>query len=172
MKNVITILALSALTACATPNKEVATDEKQPVWDGNTVVLSSEKLGEGVYAYYSTEAKQKEAQGFPVATSGGFIVGDDGVLMIDTMLNKRLNEQAQALVKSATKVPLSFAVNTSAHGDHSYGNMYLPGTTQIIQHANAKHYVENYFEHDTQFMISNFGEGAVSKRLCLPPVIF
>lgn len=159
MKNLVTVIALSALTACATPNKEVVADEKQPVWDGNTVVLISEKLGDGVYAYYSSEAKQKEAQGVPAATSGGFIVGDNGVLMIDTMLNKRLNAQAQELVSSATKSPLSFAVNTSAHGDHSYGNMYLPSTTQVIQHANAKHYVENNFEHDTQFMISNFGEG-------------
>lgn len=159
MKNLITLLALSALTASAFANTEVAGDEKQPVWDANIVVLTSEKLGDGVYAYYPTEAKQKEAKGLPVATSGGFVVGENGVLMIDTMLNKRLNGQAQALLKEVSNAPLNFAVNTSAHGDHSYGNMYLPSTTQIIQHVNTKYYVDNSFEHDTQFMISNFGEG-------------
>ena len=25
---------------------------EEPVWDGNTVVLTSEKLADGVYAYY------------------------------------------------------------------------------------------------------------------------
>ena len=58
----------------------------EPVWDANKVVMTSEKLDNGVYAYYSGEAKAKESKGLPVATSGGFIVGNKGVLMIDTML--------------------------------------------------------------------------------------
>jgi hypothetical protein len=51
------------------------------LWDANKVVLTSEKLDNGVYAFYSSEAKAKESKGLPVATSGGFIVGDKGVLM-------------------------------------------------------------------------------------------
>ena len=54
---------------------------QEPVWDANKVVLTSEKLDNGVYAFYSSEAKAKESKGLPVATSGGFIVGDKGVLM-------------------------------------------------------------------------------------------
>ena len=54
---------------------------EEPIWDGNKVVLTSEKLDNGVYAFYSSEAKAKESKGLPVATSGGFIVGDKGVLM-------------------------------------------------------------------------------------------
>ena len=42
MKSLITLVEFSVLTACATPNKEVATDEKQAVWDGNTVVASGQ----------------------------------------------------------------------------------------------------------------------------------
>ena len=61
-----------------------------------------------------------------MATSGGFIVGDKGVLMIDTILNKRLNEQAQELISKTTSKPIIYAINTSFHGDHSYGNMYFP----------------------------------------------
>ena len=133
---------------------------EEPIWDGNKVILISEKLDKGVYAYYSNEAKAKESKGIPVATSGGFVVGDKGVLMIDTMLNKRLNEQAQALISKATnKKPIIYAVNTSFHGDHSYGNMYLPKDTRIIQHEVTKQYIGTHFEGDTQFMMQNFGEG-------------
>jgi cyclase len=132
---------------------------EEPIWDGNKVVLISEKLDKGVYAYYSNEAKAKESKGIPVATSGGFVVGDKGVLMIDTMLNKRLNKQAQALISKATEKPIIYAVNTSFHGDHSYGNMYLPKETLIIQHEVTKQYIGTHFEGDTQFMIQNFGEG-------------
>jgi glyoxylase-like metal-dependent hydrolase (beta-lactamase superfamily II) len=132
---------------------------EEPIWDGNKVMMTSEKLGSGVYAYYSSEAKAKESQGFPVATSGGFVVGGKGVLMIDTMLNKRLNEQAQVLIGKVTNKSIIYAVNTSFHGDHSYGNMYLPKDTRIIQHVATKEYIDNHFVADTEFMISNFGEG-------------
>jgi cyclase len=132
---------------------------EEPVWDGNKVVMASQKLDNGVYAYYPSEAKAKESKGLPVATSGGFIVGDKGVLMIDTMLNKRLNEQVQALISKATDKPIIYAINTSFHGDHSYGNMYLPKDTRIIQHEVSKEYIDTHFEGDTQFMIKNFGQG-------------
>ncbi len=132
---------------------------QEPVWDANKVVLASEKLDNCVYAFYSSEAKAKESKGLPVATSGGFIVGDKGVLMIDTMLNKRLNEQAQALISKVTSKPIIYAINTSFHGDHSYGNMYLPKNTRIIQHEVTKQYIDTHFEGDTQFMMQNFGKG-------------
>jgi glyoxylase-like metal-dependent hydrolase (beta-lactamase superfamily II) len=132
---------------------------EEPIWDGNKVVMTSEKLGNGVYAYYSSEAKAKESKGIPVATSGGFVVGDKGVLVIDTMLNKRLYEQVQKLIADTTNKPIIYAVNTSFHGDHSYGNMYLPKDTRIIQHEFTKQYIDNHFEGDTQFMMQNFGTG-------------
>ena len=136
-----------------------AASAEEPVWDGNKVVLIPEKLDNGVYAYYSSEAKTKEVKGAPVATSGGFIVGNKGVLVIDTMLNKRLYEQVQALINKTTDKPITFAVNTSFHGDHSYGNMYLPEGARIIQHEVAEQYIATHFEGDTQFMMQNFGTG-------------
>jgi glyoxylase-like metal-dependent hydrolase (beta-lactamase superfamily II) len=132
---------------------------EEPIWDGNTVVLTSEKLDNGVYAYYSREAKAKESKGIPVATSGGFVVGEEGVLVIDTMLNKRLYEQVEKLITDTTSKPIIYAVNTSFHGDHSYGNMHLPKDTRIIQHEVTKQYIGTHFEGDTQFMMQNFGEG-------------
>ncbi len=132
---------------------------QEPVWDGNTVVLISEELASGVYAYYPSNAHDFASQGKPIATSGGFIVGDNGVLIIDTMLNQRLNQQVQNMVREVTDKPITYAVNTSYHGDHSYGNMYLPQSTQIIQHINTRNYIDNYFKEDTEFMIQNFGQG-------------
>jgi len=132
---------------------------QEPVWDGNKVVLISEKLKNGVFAYYPSDAKELEKQGRPVATSGGFIIGQKGVLIIDTMLNQRLNRQVQALVRKETGKPIIFAVNTSFHGDHSYGNMYLPKSAAIIQHSFTKEYIDEHFQKDTEFMIQNFGTG-------------
>ncbi|MBL4762380.1 MAG: MBL fold metallo-hydrolase [Gammaproteobacteria bacterium] len=132
---------------------------QEPVWDGNKVELVAEKLANGVFAYYPSDAKILEKQGKPVATSGGFIAGEKGVLIIDTMLNKRLNAQVQNMVQKETGKPIIFAVNTSFHGDHSYGNMYLPKATVVIQHSHAKKYIDEHFKADTEFMIQNFGKG-------------
>ncbi|WP_232312633.1 MBL fold metallo-hydrolase [Enterovibrio coralii] len=99
-----TIIALSMITATFSAASVLAND---PVWDANKVQLVSEKLGEGVYAYYPSDAKQLEQKGLPVATSGGFVVGDKGVLIIDTMLNERLNQQVQAWSRKKRKSQLS-----------------------------------------------------------------
>ncbi|MFK7997297.1 MAG: MBL fold metallo-hydrolase [Granulosicoccus sp.] len=131
----------------------------EPVWDGNKVELVSIELDDGVFAYYPSDAEELESQGKPVATSGGFIIGDKGVLLVDTMLNERLNTQVQNLVKAQTNKPIIYAVNTSFHGDHSYGNMYLPEETTIIQHSVTKAYIDQHFVADTNFMIQNFGKG-------------
>lgn len=152
-KHMSTAFALAAVFALS------GVSAQEPVWDGNKVELVSEKLDDGVFAYYPSDAKELEKLGKPVATSGGFIVGDKGVMIIDTMLNQRLNAQVQKMVKIKADKPITFAVNTSFHGDHSYGNMYLPESTTIIQHSNAKQYIDKHFKADTEFMIQNFGQG-------------
>ena len=63
------------------------------------------------------------------------------------------------MVKDKANKPITYAVNTSSHGDHSYGNMYLPKETAIIQHSETKMYIDNHFKADTEFMIQNFGKG-------------
>ena len=151
-----TLAVLTTTVALLSTNAVIA---NEPVWDGNKVILTSEKLDDGIFAYYPEGATKMQEQGLPVATSGGFIVGDKGVLIIDTMLNKRLNKQVQELVKSKVGKHIQYAVNTSAHGDYSYGNMYLPKDTIIIQHSNTQEYVSKNFKADTEFMMQNFGKG-------------
>jgi glyoxylase-like metal-dependent hydrolase (beta-lactamase superfamily II) len=131
----------------------------EPVWDANKVELEIKQLNQGVYAVYDSRADDMAGQGIPMATSSGIIIGDNSVLLVDTMLNERLNKQLLSLVKSVTDKPIKYAINTSFHGDHSYGNYYLPESIQVIQHANAKQYVDSHFQQDTQFMIQNFGQG-------------
>ena len=129
----------------------------EPVWDGNKVRMISDKLATGVYAFYADDAKTLNAKGGAAATSSGLVVGNRSALLIDTMLNKRLNAQVMALARQATSLPISYAINTSAHGDHSYGNMYLPAASRVIQHANARNFIEKSLDADKKFMIQNFG---------------
>ncbi|MCC2673217.1 MAG: polyketide cyclase [Ramlibacter sp.] len=131
-----------------------------PVWDANKVQLAPQQLAPGVWAMVPTGADQLSPKGVPLATTAGVIVGSRASLVVDTMLNKRLADMVLAHARKVHggKAP-AFAVNTSYHGDHSYGNMYLPASTVIIQHATTKDYVDKSFEADTKFMIGAFGKG-------------
>ncbi len=147
MKRLLHVLLLASSAACAA----------EPIWDGNKVNMVSELLAPGVYAFYADNARKLNASGGAAATSGGLIVGRSGALLVETMLNKRLNAQVMGLARRATKLPIGYAVNTSSHGDHSYGNMYLPVGTRVIQHANAKAFVDRSLDDDKKFMIANLG---------------
>lgn len=131
----------------------------EPIWDGNIVQMQSEKLADGVFAFYASDARELNAKGGAAATSGGLIVGSKGALLIETMLNKRMNRQVQDLSRKLGGKPLIYAINTSAHGDHSFGNMYLPKSTRIVQHVNTRTYIDKHLGDDKAFMIKNFGTG-------------
>lgn len=152
MKNLITAIVAVATTAGAASAQE-------PVWDGNTVVLESQELANGVFAVIPTGADDMAAAGYPIATSAGFVIGDDGVLVVESMLNQRLTDQLFDLVAAETDKPVRYLVNTSYHGDHSYGNQYVPEAVDLIQHANTAAYIDGNLEADKQFMIQNFGAG-------------
>jgi cyclase len=130
-----------------------------PVWDPNTVILKPQKLREGVYAMVPASADELAPKGIPLATTSGIIVGERASLVVDTMLNKRLANMVLQQVRQLTKGPPTYALNTSYHGDHSFGNMYFPKSTVLIQHEETKKYVDKNFEADVKFMISAFGKG-------------
>ncbi len=140
-------------------DKAVEEKKEQLVWDAGSVQLEMEKLANGVYAYYPTDAKEKNTKGYPVATSGGFVVGDNGVLVVESMVNKRLADQVIAFVKEVTDKPILYVVNTSYHGDHAYGNYVFPKSAKIIQHSKTKAFMDNKesFEADKKFMAKYFG---------------
>ena len=106
-------------------------------WTPNAVTLVSERLADGVFAIYDSQSATRGPQGVPLATSGGFVVGDDAVLMVESMINRRLFCQAVALVQAETSKPIRYVVNTSSHGDHSFGNAFLPEGVEVVQHRPA-----------------------------------
>tara|TARA_B100000315_G_scaffold254727_1_gene296394 strand:+ start:357 stop:1337 length:981 start_codon:yes stop_codon:yes gene_type:complete len=158
MKKLVTFLAF--ISMLSSTGLEGAEEKKENlVWNAGTVQLELEKLADGVYAFYPTDAKEKNPKGYPVATSGGFIVGDNEVLVIESMVNKRLADQVMGFVKKVTDKPIGYVVNTSYHGDHSYGNYVFPKTAKIIQHSKTKAFMDNKeaFEADKKFMAQFFG---------------
>lgn len=151
----ITLLALGAVITAPMPTRA-----QEPVWDANKVVLRPVKLADGVVYMVPSDADDKAPRGLPLATTSGIVSGTRGTLVIDTMLNRRLAGQvlAEAARLGRGTAP-RYALNTSYHGDHSYGNMYFPPSTTIIQHEATRAYVESHFADDVKFMLGAFGKG-------------
>lgn len=132
----------------------------EPIWDGNKVQMLSQQLAPGAFAHLPAGAAELNAKGAAAATSGGLLVGTRGALLIETMLNRRLYDQVSALAKAeAGGLPLLYAVNTSSHGDHSFGNMFLPPETRLVQHEQTARFIASHLEQDKTFMLRHFGKG-------------
>jgi cyclase len=126
-------------------------------WTPNAIRLVSQKLAPGVFAIYDSNVDAYAPAGKPLATSGGFVIGEDGVLLVESMINRQLFCQVIGLVREQTQKPVKYVVNTSSHGDHSYGNTFLPEGVHVVQHKGTVDYIAQHFADDIAFMTTNFG---------------
>ncbi len=144
---------------CAAEFEILDADPNFP-WSPLSIELVSEQITPDVFVTYDARAPQLGPDEAPMATSGGFVIGEDGVLLVESMMNQQLACQMVELVREQTDLPILYIVNTSHHGDHSYGNHYFGADTQIVQHEATAEFIDSdFFEPDRQWMIDNFGAG-------------
>ncbi|MGN6122122.1 MAG: hypothetical protein ACTHOJ_04120, partial [Sphingomonas oligoaromativorans] len=98
-------------------------------WDAATVNLISREMTPGVFAVLPDDVNEKDH----VATTAGFIIGERGVLVIESMVNGDLASQFIGLVRKETSKPSRLQVNTSYQVDHPIGPGGFPDTSTIIQ---------------------------------------
>ena len=85
------------------------------------------EVASGVYAFVQADG----------ATDAGFIAGEDGVVVIDTLMTATLANALLGEVRAVTSAPLLHIVNTHWHGDHVFGNAVLPAAP-IIAHDTCR----------------------------------
>ncbi len=69
-------------------------------------------------------------------TNAGIIVGDDGVLVIDSLRVPSFGRDLIHDVRHITDKPIRYLVDTHSHWDHAWGNEEFPDAT-IIGHENC-----------------------------------
>lgn len=75
-----------------------------------------------------------------VSSNAGFLVADEGVLVIDTRQHPRDGQDLLARIRAITDKPIKWVVNTHFHGDHHYGNSVFKaeGATFVAQNETAR----------------------------------
>lgn len=76
-----------------------------------------QKLADGVYA-----SIRREPVGLGVDANNLFVIGDDGVLVVDTNFGPSSTRQVLAELRRVTDKPVKYVVNTHPHDDHVLGN--------------------------------------------------
>jgi glyoxylase-like metal-dependent hydrolase (beta-lactamase superfamily II) len=91
----------------------------QPQTDFSKVKIETTDLGHGVYLL-----------GWPVGDSL-VLVGEEGVLLVDTSVAANLDNIKAAIAKLSDK-PIRYVINTHAHADHFGGNEALAKSGAVI----------------------------------------
>jgi cyclase len=93
--------------------------------------FSLHSLGHNVYAAIDGP---KGAAG----ADAGFVIGDDGVLVVDTFESAEAAKALLSEIRKLTPLPVKYVVNTHYHLDHSGGNrVFQDAGAAVIAHRNV-----------------------------------
>ena len=101
-----TCLALAAATASFAQSPGDVTSSYDTV-----------KVADGIWAFIAPESKSGIVSGNSIA-----IIGDDGVLVVDTGMIPSLTRRMIAEIRQKTDKPVRYVVNTHWHWDHNFCN--------------------------------------------------
>ena len=89
-------------------------------------------IGDGVWAAIVNDAGK-------AGGNAGFVVGDDGVAVIDTFEDPGAAKELLAEIRKITPLPIRFVVNTHYHLDHVNGNdVFAEAGARIVAHRNVR----------------------------------
>jgi glyoxylase-like metal-dependent hydrolase (beta-lactamase superfamily II) len=93
------------------------------------------QVGPGVYA--AIDGPEHKA-----GSNAGFVIGDDGVLVVDAFFNPEAARALLAEIHALTPRPIRYVVNTHYHVDHTGGDAVLRDAgAVIIAHRNVRGWV-------------------------------
>ncbi len=91
----------------------------------DTLPFTLKSLGHGVFAAID------DAKG-DAGANAGFVIGDNGVLVVDTFENEKAARALLSEIRKLTPLPIRFVVNTHYHLDHVAGNKVFQDAGAVI----------------------------------------
>jgi cyclase len=96
------------------------------------------QIGPGVYA--AIDGPEHKS-----GSNAGFVIGDDGVLVVDSFFNPDATRALVTEIRRLTPKPIRYVVNTHYHADHTGGDQVLRDSgAVIIAHRNVRGWVRTY----------------------------
>ena len=90
------------------------------------------EVGKGVWAAISPNGSKAGA-------NAGFVIGDNGVTVIDSFQNVDAARELLAEIRTKTSLPIRYVINTHYHLDHMTGNgVFADAGAVILAHENVR----------------------------------
>jgi cyclase len=126
LKRVFSVAAVCVLsTACSPPPAAQS--------------LTLKQVGPSVWA-----AIDNPRAAAPAWANAGFVIGDDGVAVIDTLSSADAARQLLAEVRHRTSLPIRYVINTHYHADHVSGNGTFADTgAAIVAQRNVRRWIHS-----------------------------
>ncbi len=113
------------LVSCLTLASSLAAAEAKPYF-------TLHEVGPGVFAAICVP-------GSAAGSNAGFVIGDDGVAVVDTFQSSAAAQQLLAAIRERTKLPIRFVVDTHYHLDHVAGNgVFRDAGATIVAQRNVR----------------------------------
>jgi cyclase len=78
----------------------------------------------------------------PSAANAGFVIGEEGVAVIDTFANIDAAKQLLAEIRKVTNLPVKFVINTHYHADHVAGNsVFVDAGAVVLAQRNVRAWI-------------------------------
>jgi cyclase len=120
-----------------------------------------ERVAENVYYFQSKEY---------ALVNSGVIVGQDMVVVVDTLAYPRETEAIRKFIDNTLELPPKYLVNTHSHADHSWGNDYFRDS-QIISHKLCREFLNTNGRRELR--ASKLGNNTFSDtNIVLPEITF
>jgi glyoxylase-like metal-dependent hydrolase (beta-lactamase superfamily II) len=94
-------------------------------------------IGPSVWAAINNPDARESA-----GVNAGFVVGDDGVIIIDTFASADAAKRLLAEIRQVTKLPIRFVINTHYHLDHVAGNgVFAEAGAVVLAQSNVRAWI-------------------------------
>jgi cyclase len=137
MRILKSVLVVAALALCAVVLRAHAQQTQQqapaapPQQTGPAFNLK--QIGPDVYAAISNPGS---------GGNTGFVIGDDGVLVVDTFQTAKAANELLATIRQTTQKPNKYVVNTHYHLDHTFGNnLFASNGATIMAEHNVREWI-------------------------------
>lgn len=137
-KTLAPITLVIALLTGACTTAPTSTQKYPPV----DVDMKLVKVSEHVYFVQGKAGAATANKGF--ISNAGFVVTDDGVVVLDALGTPSLAQKFLGKIRSVTKLPIRKVVMTHYHADHMYGlQVFKEQGAQIIAPDGARDYLNS-----------------------------
>jgi len=131
------------------PNQTIVQAQKKPAETSIATIslqnagLQLQEVGQGIYALVAS-TDLPPVSPMVAISNGGFVIGSDGVLVIDPFQTPELAELMIATVKSLTDKPIKYVLNTHYHLDHTGGNVaFVKREVPVIGRGVIREYIQS-----------------------------